>query len=143
MLDVILKCCLLVVCGRHQFSYCLFGKLYSYIYSSIYPFMYLCLYSFIHCCVYLSIHPSIHSSIHPSIHPFIHPSIHPSIYPLLYLLIIRLGCAWLYYGAVLLTTTILESGYDPHCGKMYYIYIIHSYFIQVKIDLILVRVVKT
>ena len=36
---------------------------------------------------------------------------------MLYLLIIRLGCAWLYYGAVLLTTTILESGYDPHCGK--------------------------
>ena len=30
---------------------------------------------------------------------------------------LRLGCAWLYYGAVLLTTVILETGYDPHCGN--------------------------
>ena len=113
--------------------------LVNYIHPFIHPFIHLCIYVFIHLSIVVSTCPS----IHPSIHPFIHPSIHPSIYPLLYLLIIRLGCAWLYYGAVLLTTTILESGYDPHCGKMHYIYIIHSYFIQVKIDLILVRVVKT
>ncbi len=28
---------------------------------------------------------------------------------------LRLGCAWLYYGIVLLTTTLLQ--YDPHCRK--------------------------
>ena len=46
-----------------------------------------------------------------------------------------MGVAWLYYGAVLLTTTILETGYDPHCGeeihqeihnKKYYTPYIHS-----------------
>ena len=27
----------------------------------------------------------------------------------------RFGCAWLYYGIVLLTTTIIQ--YEPHCGE--------------------------
>ena len=27
----------------------------------------------------------------------------------------RFGCAWLYYGVVLLTTSLLQN--DPHCGK--------------------------
>jgi len=27
----------------------------------------------------------------------------------------RFGCAWLYYGIVLLTTTLIQN--DPHCGK--------------------------
>ncbi|XP_019864224.1 PREDICTED: putative transporter svop-1 [Amphimedon queenslandica] len=34
------------------------------------------------------------------------------------LIIIWLGCAWLYYGAILITTTILETGCDPHCGSV-------------------------
>lgn len=29
---------------------------------------------------------------------------------------IRFGSTWFYYGAVLLTTTILEMGHNPHCG---------------------------
>ena len=28
----------------------------------------------------------------------------------------RFVCAWLYYGVVLLTTTLLQ--YDPHCGRL-------------------------
>ena len=27
----------------------------------------------------------------------------------------RFGCAWLYYGIVLLTTSLIQN--DPHCGK--------------------------
>jgi hypothetical protein len=33
------------------------------------------------------------------------------------LFFIWIGCAWLYYGSILLGTTILETGYDPHCGR--------------------------
>ena len=37
------------------------------------------------------------------------------MYTLMTVVYCRLGCAWLYYGVVLLTTSLIQN--DPHCGK--------------------------
>ena len=43
------------------------------------------------------------------------------MYALIMYIMCRFVCAWLYYGVVLLTTTLLQ--YDPHCGMCNLLYI--------------------